>query len=463
MFFWTLEIIVEPMVYAGVFYFLYVFINGKDLGLKIKLLIIVLLLPTLLLASSKFGLLGYNLTSCDRDAVEGPLAHYGYFIEIVLILLSLGLAVKSFIKTKISSERNKIVLVTAGSLGFLLAFSFGNVVGSLFSDSNILGDYSWSIGQYGIFGVPIFVAFLAYLIVKYHSFNIKTFGAQVLVAALLILIGSELFFVTNTMNQVLVMITLILTSIGGFLLVKSVAGEIKAKEDLQIANAGQENLIHIMNHQIKGYLAKARNIFAELLSEPDYCAAEEAKPMISEGLRSLTEGVDFVQQVLQGSSAQSGKLVYTTKPMNFRSVAYVATEEQGDNAKAKGLVISFKSDAEEYKVNGDDVQLREAVKNLINNSINYTEKGSIEVGMNKKGNKVLLSVKDTGIGINKEDMGRLFQTGGRGKDSLKYNVNSTGYGLAFVRGVVEAHQGRVWAESAGQGLGSAFYLELPLS
>ncbi|MEK7194134.1 MAG: hypothetical protein AAB660_00400, partial [Patescibacteria group bacterium] len=144
-------------------------------------------------------------------------------------------------------------------------------------------------------------------------------------------------------------------------------------EELKVANEGQENLIHIMNHQIKGYLAKGRNIFAEMLEDKEYGLTEKARPMIDEGLKSLTEGVDFVQQVLKGSSAQSGKLVYTMSQINFRSVAYVATEEQGELAKTKGLTIDFKSDAEEYKIVGDEVQLREAVKNLINNSINYTE------------------------------------------------------------------------------------------
>ena len=51
---------------------------------------------------------------------------------------------------------------------------------------------------------------------------------------------------------------------------------------------------------------------------------------------------------------------------------------------------------------------------------------------------------------------------GRGKDSIKVNVNSTGYGLSFVKGVVEAHKGRVWAESDGPGKGSSFYVEVGL-
>lgn len=75
--------------------------------------------------------------------------------------------------------------------------------------------------------------------------------------------------------------------------------------------------------------------------------------------------------------------------------------------------------------------------------------------------KILLSVKDTGIGINEEDKKRLFTEGGRGKDSVKVNVDSTGYGLYTVKLIADAHNGRVWAESAGAGKGSQFYLELP--
>ena len=79
------------------------------------------------------------------------------------------------------------------------------------------------------------------------------------------------------------------------------------------------------------------------------------------------------------------------------------------------------------------------------------------------GGKIKLSVKDTGLGITAEDMEHLFTEGGRGKDSVKVNVDSTGYGLFTVKMIVEAHKGRVWAESEGAGKGSQFYVELPLA
>ena len=66
------------------------------------------------------------------------------------------------------------------------------------------------------------------------------------------------------------------------------------------------------------------------------------------------------------------------------------------------------------------------------------------------------------MGISHELKSKLFTKGAHGKDSIKINVNSTGFGLSFVKGVVEAHKGRVWAESEGENLGSSFYIELPI-
>ena len=68
-----------------------------------------------------------------------------------------------------------------------------------------------------------------------------------------------------------------------------------------------------------------------------------------------------------------------------------------------------------------------------------------------------------GVGISNEDKPHLFTEGGRGKESLKVNVHSTGYGLYIAKQIVETHKGRIWAESDGAGKGSAFFVELPVS
>jgi signal transduction histidine kinase len=304
---------------------------------------------------------------------------------------------------------------------------------------------------------------LSYLIVRYHAFNIKLIATQVLVAALWFLTLAILFLRNIATVRVVVFITLGLFTILGYLLVRSVEREVALREELEIANEGQANLIHIINHQIKGYLAKARNIFSELLTEPGYGACtNEAKPMLEQGFNSLTEGVTFVTDFLHASNIEKGEYVYNMVPIDFRKIVEESTSHLKGVAGEKGLKLELHVAEGEYNTKGDIAQLNQAVRNLVDNSIKYTPSGSVDVHLERNNNKILMIIKDTGIGISNELKPRLFTKGGKGKDSLKINVNSTGFGLAFVKSVAEAHQGRVWAESEGEGKGSTFSLELPV-
>ena len=134
--------------------------------------------------------------------------------------------------------------------------------------------------------------------------------------------------------------------------------------------------------------------------------------------------------------------------------------EKKPRIEAKGL--KFIEDIKEgnYATQGDPFWLKEVVNNFIDNAGKYTRAGSVTVTLGRKENELVFSVKDTGVGLTEEDKKILFTEGGRGKDSIKVNVDSTGYGLYSVKLIVEAHKGRVWAESAGAGQGSTFFVEL---
>ena len=149
------------------------------------------------------------------------------------------------------------------------------------------------------------------------------------------------------------------------------------------------------------------------------------------------------------------------KITDFKDLVEKIIPEKKISAEAKGLKMESDIKPDICNVLGDAFWLKEVVNNLIENSIKYTPKGTITVRLEKKDNKIILSVKDTGIGITLEDKKGLFTEGGRGKDSVRINVDSTGYGLYSVKLIVEAHKGRVWAESEGTNLGSTFFVELP--
>jgi signal transduction histidine kinase len=133
-------------------------------------------------------------------------------------------------------------------------------------------------------------------------------------------------------------------------------------------------------------------------------------------------------------------------------------------AEKKGLTFSFAADpaGAPYTIMGDGAQIGDHVlRNLMENSVNYTPTGNVAVTLTKANGKVIFAVKDTGIGISDEDKKNLFTEGGHGKDSIKVNVHSTGYGLYIAKNIVVAHNGTVRAESDGPGKGSRFVVEFP--
>jgi signal transduction histidine kinase len=160
------------------------------------------------------------------------------------------------------------------------------------------------------------------------------------------------------------------------------------------------------------------------------------------------------------------------KPFDMKAATEEVVATLTSDAHAKGLALKLEiPDGADYTVNGDREKIvQHVIRNLIDNSIRYTPSGTITVSLlggvksiNTKDTnaKILLTIKDTGIGITPEDMSNLFTEGGHGKDSVKVNVHSTGYGLFFAKNIVDANGGKIWAESEGAGKGSQFHVELP--
>ena len=451
--FWAPIEIFSTSLFLLSFYFIYVFVNQKPLPAWVRWIFLGIISSVVVITPTIYNLSGYDIQECI--AIENPYyARYFLTVKFALAVVSLVYIIYKFICLR--TQRKEIAILGLGVLFFLIAF----FATGYFAD--MTGDYR--LEMYGLFGMMVFIGALAYLIVAYQAFNIKLLGAQALVLTLISFIGAQFFFIQNPTNIILNSVTLCFSIIFGYFLVKSVGREVKLREELEVANIGQANLLHIINHQIKGYMNKARIVFDALANDSDYGPMPEpAKPLLKEGFNSVTEGVMFVQNFLNASNVERGTYTYNMMPVDFDKIVLAMSEMQRGAAEAKGLSFEVKIEAGSYAFSGDKAQLDEAVKNLIDNSINYTPTGSINVQLTMNNGKILLTIRDTGVGLSDEVKPKLFTKGGRDKDSQRININSTGFGLAFVKGVAEAHKGRVWAESAGVGKGSTFYLELPVA
>jgi len=145
----------------------------------------------------------------------------------------------------------------------------------------------------------------------------------------------------------------------------------------------------------------------------------------------------------------------------LQSIVQIAVDSLRARAEAKGLELTLEIAEDLPPLIGDEILLRQAVANLIDNAIKYTPApGSITVGVTTQDSYLVVWVKDTGIGIAPADQRRLFEKFYRIKRRDTITIKGTGLGLAIVKSIAERHHGRVCVESQ-LGQGSTFYLALP--
>jgi signal transduction histidine kinase len=444
---------INILFYLLAAYFFAVLVSGKDIRNWQKLALFAVSLPAWWITVTGQSIVDFYHPWCEASNNEF-LTQYKLGVEVGVLALIMFTGLFSFFKSD-KAKRKQISLVAVALVLFLAIFASTEYIAS------VTGIYE--INLYSLFVLPVFLAMIIYSITNLRIFAYKSFGTQLLIYVLLIMVGSQFFFLNDATYRALTLVTLALSVFLGTVLARNIRREEELAIQLEVANEGQATLIHFINHQIKGFLNKGKIAFAEFISDPEYGqASDEGKKLLGEGLHAMNEGVDFVQEILKASDIEKGTFAYDIKPVDLKSIVSTIAEDMRSTATTKGLQYNIDIAPGEYNTKGDLSQLKEAVKNLITNSIVYTPTGSINIKLGVNDKKILLTIQDTGVGLSDEVKPKLFTKGGRSSESVKINVNSTGYGLAIVKGIAEAHKGRVWAESLGVNKGSTFYLELPV-
>jgi signal transduction histidine kinase len=421
--------------------------------------------PVILLSPTRLNISAYDLRDCI--AHEGPwFTNYYYSLGLLCILL-LTVSLRS--RTNSNLSRSAANIVYFASVLFVSTVVVTGVLASYLVELGLIPDFG--LTQYGIAAMSAFIGFLAYVTAYYRGFDIKTLAAQLLVTALVIAIGAQLLFVRSNTNRLLTLISLTIAVLFGAMLIRSVRKEVEQREliekqekELQIVNRQQESLLHFISHEVKGFLSEGQNAFAAIVEGDFGEAPPKVKELSQTALTKMRHGVSTVMDILDASNLKKGSISYAKTTCDIGRVIESAISNLRERAEVKRISISYDAPPGEHIYICDAAKIeRHVIRNLIDNAIRYTPSGSISISLRRENSHYRIEITDTGVGITPEDMTNLFTEGGHGKESIKINVDSTGFGLYVAKQVVVSHGGKIWAESEGKGKGSRFIVELPLS
>lgn len=237
----------------------------------------------------------------------------------------------------------------------------------------------------------------------------------------------------------------------------------KQIEELKIANLRANENLSVATHQIRSPLASIKG-YASLILEGDF---GEVPEYLHEPLNTIFNAANSagktVNDFLDLSRMEQGAMRYYLKDFDLGNLVQEAVNEIKAGIEENNLELKLNIPDGPFLIHSDKAKLKHILINLIDNANKYTKEGYIEISLERtENNKVLFSVKDSGVGIKPETLPKLFQKFSRDTDAGKSNIHGTGLGLYVARKLVEARHGRIWAESEGENKGSQFYVELQL-
>lgn len=228
-----------------------------------------------------------------------------------------------------------------------------------------------------------------------------------------------------------------------------------ANKKLKESDKIQKDFIDVAAHELRTPIQPILGLSDVLLSKTknkDDYELIEAIARNAKRLQRLTE------DILDVTKIESQSLQLQKEKFNLNEVIMsVLADYESLIRKIKDVKVSFMRKGD-FLVEADKGRLNQVISNLLNNAIKFTQKGSIVISSQIKynDNNVIVSVKDTGVGIDQEIMSRLFS-----KFASKSFIG-TGLGLFISKSIIEAHGGKIWAENNPDGKGAAFSFALPL-
>lgn len=343
-------------------------------------------------------------------------------------------------------------------LGFIVATIFLPVV-------------LWGVNQF----VPLlplyslfFLGMTAYATVYYGLFDVRVMATKAFTIVLWIILGSKLF-VSPSATAFVIDVLIFLSAVAfGMLLMRSVEREIRQRQELLRLNAQlqemsdmKSNFISIASHQLRAPIGGIRG-YLSMLRDGDFGKlGRKVDDIIDLNLDTLNHTLHVIETFLNVTRIEAGKMDLNKEPVDLCPMTRDIYKELALTASRKKIRLVLSCPQKIAMVRADKEKIRNAVFNLIENALKYTERGTIKTTIISDSKHVVMRVADTGIGIAPEEVPQLFAKFVRAGGGLKISHGS-GLGLYIVKTLIEAHGGTAFVESQGTGKGSTFGFRMPV-
>jgi len=237
----------------------------------------------------------------------------------------------------------------------------------------------------------------------------------------------------------------------------------QAEEKLKELDRLKDDFLSTTTHELKTPLVPIKSQ-SQLLLAGDYGDLNQQQKEAVEMIYRNGETLNALStEVLEIAKIKSNRLKLILERVDLSKIITEAVNDMKSLAEKKQLACVFLSIPKTPKTLGDAAKLRQVVVNLLDNAIKFTpEKGKVVVRLKKVKNELKVFVEDSGIGLSKSNIGKLFTPFFQVDSDVARKYRGTGLGLAVCKGIIEAHQGKIWVESKGEGKGSTFVFCLPI-
>ncbi len=237
---------------------------------------------------------------------------------------------------------------------------------------------------------------------------------------------------------------------------------LKANEELKKATRAKSKFMSDMSHELRTRLNVIIGFSELMLDEVPGKINEDQRQCLNDVLSSGKRLLELINDALDLSRIESGEMELKLRNFSLQVVIESLRRVMMPMLAPKKQTLEIEMEKGLSTVYADRDKIRQAILNIIDNAIRYTNHGGVTVKIRNLKSKIQIVVSDTGEGMTKEEISHLFESFSRGTAGTRFWTEGAGLGLYIAKRFIDMNKGKIWAESKGKGKGSTFYIELPI-